>query len=200
MSKEAENLAKHLKELRSRDHQSLVRAFHEKFGIPVGTLLRAIGGEWKALSVLRLRDDGFYFGVMRKPDDEVDSGVTVRPRFFDRRTWKLPPGYRFEGSEVVKVGIDPAVPGSERTGLAGYSNGTIIAFQKPKPACECGATTNLRNLSGATYSRHLCGACYQAQRRAELKAQAKAALDRPLPKSTAPASWPEQFSSPTWED
>jgi hypothetical protein len=72
--------------------------------------------------------------------------------------------------------------------------------QKPKPACACGATTNLRNLSGATYSRHLCGSCYQEQRRAELKAQTKAAIDRPLPKSTAPASWPEQFSSPTWED
>lgn len=35
MGKEAENLAKHLKELRSRDHQSLVRAFHTKFSIPV---------------------------------------------------------------------------------------------------------------------------------------------------------------------
>lgn len=132
---------------------------------------------------------------------------------------RLPPGYHFSGSEVVKEGtvgtdgIDHAAPGSDEAGalqaqqralekLAANPNAISNQFspgypQTKKPACSCGSTENTRRAGGV----RICAACYQQQRRAERAAQkldqAKRDLDRPVKRD--PYEW-LGFSSPTWEE
>jgi hypothetical protein len=71
--------------------------------LPEGSQMLVDGHEWTALSVLRLGGDS-YHGRLKAYDGEIiQSGCLRANQNYDRRVWKLPLGFRFEGSEVVRV-------------------------------------------------------------------------------------------------
>lgn len=80
-----------------------------------------------------------------------------------------------------------------------------------KPACTCGATSNLAKVgvtvaNGRVSQAWRCGPCEQSRRRAELQAakveQLKGEMERKVtPKwCETPRGWPEQFSGSSWEE
>lgn len=91
--------------------------------------------------------------------------------------------------------------------------GKEIAAKRAKPACKCGATENVRDVTPAIRHKladltgkgvrhdYLCGPCYQTQRRAELQAQkleqTKRDMNRPVKRD--PYEW-LGFSSADWEE
>lgn len=242
--------------------------------LPSETVLRYPHGVlWCAQEELVLVGSCEYRGELRRGKQTV-AGAT-----FQTLQVKLPPGYRFEGSEVVKeetVAIPASLAGA--VGLEKYANeayaqaiqgqwvqaqlgdglgdrgyvfrqrdyqqtgiqygdcprpecarkswnpmrdrcdhcgvtGKEIAAKRARPACKCGSTENVRDVTPAIRHKladltgkgvrhdYLCGPCYQTQRRAELQAQkleqTKRDMSRPVKRD--PYEW-LGFSSADWEE